>query len=305
MRVLILAFSPAGSTMKVSRILEKKLTEKGHSVQLCDVTRNKEIFKNNDPSAFFSDVVKEHDVICIGSPVYEKHLEYYVRRLMEQLPEPDGKKWGKYAVSFVTFGGISSGIALQQSVSVFKKSGRTTIACMKLEASHIVTKKLKTRVNENMPGDEALPYIQDLAEKIDSLKNADGKAAAVQKSELKSHGLREKILCTIMDERKLHRHTYPQFKIVEDKCSKCLACVNACSIQRIENRNGAPFMNGTQPECIHCFSCVNACPRDAVTFVGDEAGWNKIERIFSKVAKEGSFFRSTESPKSQVYPLHK
>ena len=302
MKILILVFSPAGSTVKVSRILEQKLAAKGHSVQLCDITRNKKIFKDSDPSVFFAKEIKEHDVICVGSPVYEKHLEYYVRRFMEQLPMPDAR-WGKFAVPFVTYGGISSGIALSESISIFKKRGRKTVACMKLESSHIKTKRLKTRVNENMPGDEALPYIEALADRIDSLKNLSVKALLVKKSSLKCHGLREKIFCALMKERKLHKNVYPQFTIDKNKYSKCFACVSACCIQRIENKNGAPFMDGTQPECIHCFSCVNACSADAITFVNGQDGWDKIERIYAKVSKEGSAFRSTETPKSVVYPV--
>ena len=154
MRVLIIVFSPAGSTMKISKLLESKLIEAQNQVQILNITGNKAMFKDGKIKETLAEAVHEHDLICIGSPVYEKHLEFYVQQVIKQLPKPDGK-WGKLAVPFVTYGGISSGIALLEAERLLKKTGRKTIAAMKIESSHIVSKKLLTRVNEGMPGDEA------------------------------------------------------------------------------------------------------------------------------------------------------
>ena len=41
MNILILTLSPAGSTLKISKLLEQKLVSKGHVVQLLDITANK------------------------------------------------------------------------------------------------------------------------------------------------------------------------------------------------------------------------------------------------------------------------
>ncbi len=301
MNILILVFSPAGSTLKISGLLEQELIEKGHAVQLLDITRNAEIFARNNQRSYLDRVVRPHDLICIGSPVYEKHVEYYVRRLIEQLPGPDST-WGRYAVPFFTYGGISSGIALGQAVDLLEKGGRQSIACMKVEASHIKTKKLKNRVNENLPGDEALPLIADLADRIDRF---DETRKFIDRKELNYQNLRERLLCVILNERLLHRHKYGKLTIMAQQCNTCGKCVQVCPIQRIKLEGNRPVMDGTLPECIHCFSCVNACPQEAITYDNGDEGWATIERIFSKVAREGSPFRSTEFPKSAVYPLKK
>ncbi len=302
MNILIITFSPAGSTLKVSNILKGELEKREHSVQLMDITRNKTIFIDNDPVRFLLKEVKKHDVICIGSPVYEKHLEYYVRRFMKQLPKPDSV-WGKLAIPFVTYGGISSGNALQQSHSILKQRGRKTVAAMKLESSHIKCDKLKTRVNENMPGDESIPYIDKLVSIIDSLKLDGNEEIIITKRDLRCHGFREKIFCTLMNEKIMHKYKYPQFKIVEEKCCNCFSCVQACPIQRIGINQEKPDMKEALADCIHCFSCVNACSNDAITFVNEDEGWKDIDRIYGFVSKPDSFVRSTENPKSEVYPI--
>ncbi len=300
MRILILVFSPSGHTLKIAQMLEKKLISAGNKVQLLDVTRSKEIFKENKIRETLERKVKAHDVICFGSPVYEKHLEYYGGLIIKNLPKPDDK-WGSIAVPFFTYGGISSGIAMKQSLRLLKNSGRVVLAAMKIESSHIVTKRLKTRVNEGLPGKEAQPVINELAKRIQSIeKTAELKDFA---SELNFHTFKEKVLCFLMNEKMLHTKRYPALKVLTEKCTKCGNCSKACPVQRIETQKKVAFMSGTSPMCIHCFSCVNACKFDAITFENNQHDWNRIERILKLVSKKNSFIQSMETPRSAVYPL--
>jgi len=299
MDILIVLFSPAGSTLKIGKALEDRLAQTGNRVQLLDVTREKDVFKHGKIGEYLARNVRKHDVICIGSPVYEKHVEAYVGKIYESLPEPDAV-WGKHAVSFFTYGGISTGTALAEAERLLTKGGRTCVASMKLEASHIKTAKLTTRVNENMPGDEALPFVAELAGRINAVASGGG---CVKPAELDFQNLKEKIVCAVMKEKLMHRHIYGKLTIDAGKCAACMKCEAICPIRRIDVADGRPFMTGTEPECIHCFSCVNACASGAITYENGDAGWAKIERIFKKVAKEGSVFRSGETPRSAVYPI--
>ncbi len=298
MNVLLLIFSPAGSNAKVAMKIKEKLINKGHEVQLLDITGNHEIFKKGEITEYFEKRVKKHDVICIGSPVYEKHIEMYVKNIYDNLPAPD-EKWGPMAIPFFTYGGISSGIALREAEKILRKSGRQVIAAMKIESSHIVTEKLKTRVNVNMPGEEADIVIDDLVDRI--CTGAECKVSNLSK-ELNYQKTKEKIVCAIMKEQMLHRKMYGKLEVQGDLCCSCQKCIEKCPIQRIELKNGKACMINTFPECIHCFSCVNVCTENAITYENGDIGWAKIERIFSKVAKEGSMFKSEETPRSIVYP---
>ncbi len=300
MDILILTFSPSGSTLKISKILADKLTHNGHAVQLINFTGQREFFRKNQIRQALANQVRPHDLLLLGAPVYEKHLEYYVKDVIKALPTPD-ETWGRHAVPFVTFGGISSGKALIEATTLLQRSGRTVSSCMKIESSHIVNKRLKARVNEGMPGEEALSHIDRLVAKLELIE-PQHKISGDLRPQLDCHNFREKIFCALLNERLLHKYKYPQFKIIEDRCKQCNTCVAVCPVQRIEPTDSTPQMC-EQPECIHCFACGNACPNDAITFVNGDEGWNLIDRIYSKVAAEDSIFRSKENPKSEVYSL--
>jgi len=301
MRVLIIVFSPAGSTMKIAALLEERLIAANNQVQLLNITANKAMFKDGKIKETLAAQVKDHDLIFFGSPVYEKHIEWYVKQVFKQLPKPD-TKWGRLAIPFVTYGGVSSGVALLEAVKLLKKSGRTTVAAMKIESSHIVSKKLTARVNEGMPGEEAFPIVDELTKRISEidLKNEEVKDFS---KELNYHSFKEKIVCKIMKEKILHKYKYPAFTIDNTKCIKCCKCVEACPVQRIGIENEFPKMAEKNRVCIHCFSCTGVCPSEAITFEKGEEDWADINRILKLVSAEGSLFNSMETPRSAVYPL--
>lgn len=301
MRILVLVFSPAGSTLKIAKVLEEKLVAANHQVQFLNITGSKELFKENKIKETLLAKVQAHDLICVGSPVYEKHLEYYVKQVMQCLPKPD-LIWGKYAVPFVTYGGISSGNSLLESAKLFEKSGRTTVAAMKIESSHIISKKLTTRVNEGMPGDEAIPVVEELVQRIAALANNGKPEVKDFSQELNYHSTKEKFLCKLMNEKMLHNHKYPEFVIEQNKCTRCNKCVTACPVQRISTEDNMTIMAGKDHMCIHCFTCSSICPNEAITFKNCEKDWNEINRILKLVSAKDSFILSGEMPRSAVYP---
>lgn len=301
MRVLIIVFSPAGSTMKIAALLEERLIAANNQVQILNITADKAMFRDGKIKEALAEKVNDHDLICFGSPVYEKHIEWYVKQIFKQLPKPDSK-WGKLAVPFVTYGGVSSGVALHEAVKLLKKSGRTPIAAMKIESSHIVSKKLTTRVNEGMPGDEAVPVIEELVKRISEIDKGNAEVKDFSK-ELDYQNFKEKMICKIMKETMLHKYKYPAFTIDNDKCVKCYKCVDTCPVQRIGMENEFPKMAEKSRVCIHCFSCTGVCPSGAIDFEKGDEDWSEIDRILKLVSAEGSLFNSMETPRSAVYPL--
>ena len=300
MGVLIIVFSPAGSTMKIAGALEERLIAANNQVQILNVTANKAMFRDGKFKETLQEKVEAHDLLCIGSPVYEKHIEWYVKKIFKNLPKPDAK-WGRLAIPFVTYGGVSSGVALSEAVKMLKKSGRTPVAAMKIEASHIVSKKLTARVNEGMPGEEALPFVDELVKRISEAEKAKAPDKDFSK-ELNYQSFKEKTLCKIMKESMLHKYKYPAFTVDNDKCAKCFKCVEACPVQRIGVENGFPKMAGKDKMCIHCFSCTGVCPNEAISFENGDEDWSEIDRILELVSAEGSLFNSMETPRSAVYP---
>ena len=174
MKVVFIIFSPTGNTLKAARIMESSLKTKDVEVQLINITRDPVFFKGNnkDKLAYLNGKIKQHDLLCLGGPVYAHHLHFNILNIIKELPKPGGK-WGKLAASFITYGGISSGLALIESAKLLKKSGRIPALAMKINSEHCMTKlkHISTKINEGMPGEEAIPLIEDFVRKIIQLIN--------------------------------------------------------------------------------------------------------------------------------------
>jgi len=171
MRVTIIQFSPSGNTMKVSEKIKVSLEKGGENVvQLIDITGDRCFFENNR-SDFLKEKVDRHDILLIGCPVYAHHLQYHVQGLIKLLPKPDSDRWGKYTIPYVTYGGIDSGIALEEAGRLLKKSGRKVIGGMKISASHKMTRAfMDEEFNRGKPDDKMISIIDELLEKVNQLK---------------------------------------------------------------------------------------------------------------------------------------
>ena len=169
LRVSIITFSPAGSTRKVGAMLAAALDDHGCDPQLVDITRNPAYFGGRNPREALEGLVRPHDVLCIGGPVYAHHMQFNVLDLVRRLPPVDAR-WGRLAVPFVTYGGLTSGRALYDTARGLRRSGRRVVLAMKINAFHSVTREFATRINEGMPGQEAWPLIDELAALITQLR---------------------------------------------------------------------------------------------------------------------------------------
>ena len=119
MKVAIVVFSSSGNTLKVAKMLEKSLETKNIAVQVVNIRFSENFSAPHRVQQFLQEHVTEHDVLCIGSPVYAHHFQYHVKDVIAALPDTkDG--WGKFVVPFVTYGGISSGIALEEAGKLLK-----------------------------------------------------------------------------------------------------------------------------------------------------------------------------------------
>jgi len=280
-------------------MLEKSLLDRDMEVQLIDITRNK-AFSEKNLEGYLKKEVKAHDLICVGSPVYAHHLHYNVKKIIRSLPRP-GNGWGGLAVPFITYAGINSGVALYEAAKLLKKSGRTVVSGMKINSAHSLTKlkQITTKINKGMPGNEALPIIEALTERV-------GKCANINKNDypdiinkLNYQSLKVRIKAFLIFREKFwQRYMYPTLVYNSDICINCGKCARICPVQRIEiNGKGPEILNGSL-ECIHCASCITTCPSMAIDFKADWIKWNKL---ISKAAKGEGPLCSNENPKSEVY----
>lgn len=301
MKVSIIVFSPTGNTLKVGRMLSDRLSERQVEVQLLDITGEGELFRERDFKGYLRDSVREHDVLCVGSPVYAHHINFNVKDLIRALPRPV-EGWGAMAVPFVTYGHINSGISLQEAASLLRGTGRTVIAGMKVDSCHCMTRlsKVMTKINEGMPGDEAMPLIEDLADIIVRHEGLVPDEATDVSRELRYQSLGGRLKAhLIFRERFWQRHLYPQVVFDTTRCEKCGLCTKVCPVQRIEMTGDGPRIPKDGPDCVHCGACVYNCPAEAVDF---DANWERWNRFIAKAADGRGPIPSNETPRSAVYP---
>jgi ferredoxin/flavodoxin len=300
LQVAIIVFSPTGNTLKVAKMLKEALLTKKVKTQIIDVTRDPILFKEKKMMRFLNEKVASHDVLCIGSPVYAHHLQYHVKDLIRSLPKP-GNGWSKLAIPYVTYGGISSGIALPEAAKLLKRSGRIPVLGMKINAEHCFTRleQITTRVNEGMPGEEAIPLIEELAKKIIQLDSIEEKEGLDISPDLRYQKFRDRIKAHLLFREKFWQaHLYPKLRVDLEKCTQCGKCSEICPVQSIEITRAGPIVQNGKRACIHCGLCVVCCPANAIDLDVDWPRWN---RLLEKAAAGQGFLPSNEHPKSAVY----
>lgn len=74
----------------------------------------------------------------------------------------------------------------------------------------------------------------------------------------------------------------------EQKCIKCGACINICSMFLGVNENGYPSARSKDNKenlfgCIQCGNCMMICPKEAIEVIGEDIDKNHLRKISSKL----------------------
>lgn len=295
MKIAIIQFSPSGNTFKVSELIKRELEQRNLEVQLLDITGKKEFFIEKNIQKFLADNVGKHDVLLIGSPVYANHLQYHVQDLITSLPKPNDI-WGKYAIPYVTYGGISSGIALKEAGELLKISKRIVPIGMKVSASHRMTRAiLNEEFNKEKLLDNNFPQVTELVNRIIQLNHNFISNSSVKF--LAYNGLITALKANILfKEKVMHEKRYPKISIDQSICTICGKCVKSCPVLHLAKKDNRIIENSQSP-CIHCLNCIIQCPNNAIKLKGDlEKGTAFLKKM---IIKNGN----KETPETSVYPI--
>lgn len=297
MKITIIQFSPSGYTSKVTTMIENELKKRKQEVQIIDITCDEIFFITRNIHEFLEKNVEQHDVLLIGAPVYAHHLQYHVQDLLKALPRPNNI-WGKYAIPYVCYGGISSGVALKEAANLLSNSGRMVHAGMKVSAPHSMTREFMNKeFNSDKRQLDQLPEVIDLVDRTMQLE-----IAVNVKCNAKSMSYNGFIIALkakfIFKEKVWHEKRYPQVTIDKSLCTDCGKCVIRCPVKHFVIE-GKVVKENTQSSCIHCLNCVTGCPSKAIKLIGD---LEKGRAFMTKMIAENG---NKEKPETAVYPILK
>ena len=292
MKVCILVFSPSGHTLQAAEMMKAALEKQAMQVQLINITGQKEVFGNNNLKGYLLENVKQHDVLCVGGPVYAGHLEGNAQKMIKALPAPNGY-WGKLAIPFITYGGLHSSIALSEAGALLHAGKRINIMGVKMASFHSLSHKLlPAPINEGKPGSEEDDVAREAARRLTQL-NDQGNWEDVRRS-FGYASLLHKAVLRFLDQDFFHGK-YRTVRAKPEICNGCGICQKFCPVNLIEivGQKAVVVDNGNY--CLLCAECYRHCPRNAIVHEFIE------QKITKKLNKERAKYH--EIPQSAVYPI--
>jgi ferredoxin len=240
--------SPAGATRHAAQIIEQALMDRGVEVNTLDLG----LSRNHAPFLEMIRTAGKGHCLFVGSPVYRDVAVPPMMEMIEALPAASGAA----AVPFVTWGAVTSGIALWQMGRALMQKGYVLAGAAAVVSEHCMMWR------STAPLGAGRPDVDD-----------DRKVAAMVHSvveRLQQGGSATLALDTLDYQQKAHaremRQTLDQpWMIVpksvdEEKCTMCGICVEECPVGAVSLAPLPVF----EKNCFDCFNCIRLCPEEAI-----------------------------------------
>jgi ferredoxin len=274
---LIVYLSPAGTTRHVSQVIDKKLKELGCEAELYDLGNREDTTKLNGK-------IKDGLNDCclwVGTPVYAGHAVPQITNYMSGLPQGEGN----CAVPFVTWGAVTSGLALYEMGKVFSDKGYSVLGAAKVVAVHSMMWRSNDPLGGGHPdtGDDRM--IEDLVVSVHAKLKGDAiNALALDTLNYQPQSVQEWLQTVNIEAAKT---MLPPLQLVEEACTKCGICEKECPAFAITLDPYPTFGDA----CILCYNCVRLCEDDAI----------RSDLSQMEVMLKGKVAEQPEAPPSQVF----
>jgi ferredoxin/flavodoxin len=276
-KALIVYCSPAGSTEHVARHLKEKIRALGVPVDLIDLAHEP------DMAFIISQLPAARDNLCfyIGSPVYGGYPIPPVMEFISRLPKAESG----YSVPFVTYGGVSSGIALQLMGQALEGRGYSILGAAKVMATHSIMWSSESPLGKGRPDPSDDRMIEELALTVNAklkLGNPPGLGLSVltyQPEETRFRKEKADFAST--------RSTFPPLKLERTACTQCGICADVCPVDAV-TFSPHPEIGSA---CISCYNCVRRCPEGAIAA--------DLSSAFSHIRAAAEKLR--EQPETQIF----
>jgi len=251
---IVVYFSPAGSTRLVANAIQRRLAEQGHQVVLLDLRAK------NRAAVEKTAYVRHPYCLWIGSPVYCDHAVPLVTDFIEGLALASPRS---YAVPFVTWGGVTSGLSLSEMAGQLQKKNFIPLAAAKVLAVHSSMWRVPRPLASGHPDPEDLTQISLLVDEvIGKLKREEVVPLDLKVLDYLSPALRADAVSKSLAAAKA---AMPPLAVDEQRCLQCGDCAEMCPVAAI---GLTPFPR-IADVCVLCLQCVRVCPQEAFLFNGD------------------------------------
>ena len=274
---LIVYSSPAGTTRHVAQIVGTQLEKLGYEPEVFDLG------KKDDGMQLRSELKSGMNDCClwIGSPVYAGHALPSIMQFISELPL--GK--GSSAVPFVTWGAVTSGVALSEMGTMLSEKGYTVLGGAKVGAVHSMMWESKDPLGGGHPDAEDDHMMEKLVQDICAkFTGASVRSLPLETLNYQPQEVREWLQTVNIEAAKT---MLPPLQLVEAVCTKCGICEKECPAFAITLDPYPKF----KETCILCYNCVRLCEDDAI-----KSDLSQIEAML-----KGKVAEQPESPPSQMF----
>lgn len=274
---LVVYSSPAGTTRHVSQVISNTLKELGYESVVYDLG-------NKDERSKLNLQVKDWMNNCclwIGTPVYAGHAVPPITDFISKLPVSNGS----YAIPFVTWGAVTSGIALPEMGKMLNEKGYTVLGAAKVLAVHSMMWDVENPLGEGHPDAEDDAMMKKLVESIDAkLSSSSIQPLRIEDLNYQPQPVQESMQKVNIE---IAKQMLPPRQLDEEACTQCGTCEEVCPAGAIKLDPYPQFGS----ECFLCYNCVRLCEENAIK--------TDLSQFTSKL-REGAE-KMGEQPLSQIF----
>lgn len=249
-RAILACISPSGKTARVMAIVQDTLDSLGIRSRLFRIGKKQE--ENTFLEKIQADGVQ---LIFLGSPVYVNQPLPQVMDLISRM----GERPNAVVIPFVTWGCVSSGLALHAMVEALSAKNFIVPAAFKVPAQHSLMWAERNPLGLDRPDMDDERKIRNFVLFMVKRLLKEGPAGTLPLEQLldQPRELIEDMQKAGLNTAKAH---FPVKQVDEIRCELCGMCAEGCPVEAI-SLDPLPVFNDS---CIWCFQCVKECPQKAI-----------------------------------------
>jgi ferredoxin len=272
-RSVVFYCSPAGTTAQAARVIERECSAQGDTGSLIDLSVNKNPEKDAQRA-------QGGDCLFIGSPVYACHALPQIMSCIQALPRGGGLP----AVPFVTWGAVTSGVALAEMAQALEQKGYCVAGGAKILSVHSLMRDCEHPLGMGHPDARDEEKIRNMVRSITEKIRSGETGSVAPELDYQYPAAREEMQKLSLS---VARSMLPPKHLDSGRCTQCGECERVCPARAI---TCAPLPEFSD-RCIMCYSCVRACPENAL-----QADLSGMERWLRTRSKD-----SPEDPATQIF----